>query len=104
MLTFLRRLFSPSPQGPPSADEARRLARLLVSEIKLYNAATVARLREDPAAAQQMLQDLYRSYWTFAERVGHGPQTQLVFREEATRILADGDAQLLEPIWAKLLE
>ena len=44
-----------------------------------------------------LLGELTRAYDVYAKRVGNDPEAQATFRDEAVRILGDGNAQLLEP-------
>jgi hypothetical protein len=77
-------------------DDARRLARLLISEIKLYNEKKV----EDGRAAQDLYErlkdDIERSRQVYDERTpANIRQDTDFFHDELVRILADGRAEAL---------
>ena len=77
-------------------DDAKRFARLLVSEIKLYNEAQVAAGREHRDLYERLREDIERSRRMYQERV----PTQIhsstnYFYEELVRTLANGDPTLL---------
>jgi hypothetical protein len=83
-----------SPQR--ALDDARRLARLLISEIKLYNEKKV----EDGRAAQDLYErlkdDIERSRQVYDERTPASiRQDTNFFHDELVRILADGRAEAL---------
>jgi hypothetical protein len=94
MLGFLRALFA---SKPPTADDRRRFAGLVLSELKLHNEKLLSELRQNPASMSQLLGELSRAYDVYARRVGNDPEAQAAFRNEAVRILGHGDARLLEP-------
>ncbi len=77
-------------------EEARRFARLLVSEIKLYNEDEVERGRAERDLCTRLREDIDRSREMFEKRIpadvreGHD-----YFQDELIRILADGDADAL---------
>jgi hypothetical protein len=77
-------------------EEARRFARLLVSEIKLYNEDEVERGRAERDIGVRLKEDIDRSREMYEKRipadVRHGHD---YFRDELVRILADGDADAL---------
>jgi len=85
-----------SPEEEASHEEARRFARLLVSEIKLYNEDEVERGRSEKDLGERLRDDIERSREMFEKRIptevrdGHD-----YFRDELVRILADGDADAL---------
>jgi len=103
MLEFLRGLFSPKPATAADPDDRRRFASLVISELKLYNEKLVTGLRRDPSVINQLLPELRRAYEMYVARTDGSPEAKSVFREEAVRILANGDAQLLEPSLSGLL-
>ncbi len=76
---------------------ARRYARLLVSEIKLYHEAAVADGRRDRNLATRLGGEIARARALYEERVP--PQVRQradYFHDELVRLLADGDATLLQ--------
>ncbi len=89
------------PEDERRAHEiARRFARLLVSEILLYNERKVeeGRLRKD--LYERLKDDIERSHRMYQERisprVSDGPN---YFREELVRSLANGDESALKLPW-----
>jgi hypothetical protein len=87
-----------SAGGPPSEDmkkhdEARRFARLLVSEIKLYNESKVDQGRKNKDLYERLKEDIDRSRQMYDERISEDVRkTSNYFYDELVRILADGDA------------
>ena len=85
-----------APVEDARQEEARRFARLLVSEIKLYNEDEVERGRSEKDIGSRLKEDIDRSREMFEKRIpedvraGHD-----YFRDELVRILADGDADAL---------
>jgi len=83
-------------EDDPRHEEARRFARLLVSEIKLYNEEEVDRGRIEKDLAIRLKEDIDRSREMFEKRIsaeirsGHN-----YFQEELVRILADGNPDAL---------
>jgi hypothetical protein len=79
-------------------DAARRYARLLVSEIKLYHEAAVTQGRRDRNVLERLRQEIDRARRLYDERV---PPAILArtdyFNLELVRTLANGDATLLGP-------
>jgi hypothetical protein len=86
----------PGPDEDARQEEARRFARLLVSEIKLYNEDEVERGRAGKDIGARLKEDIDRSREMYEKRIpadvrsGHD-----YFRDELVRILADGDADAL---------
>ena len=77
-------------------EEARRFARLLVSEIKLYHEEQVERGRESRDLYQRLQEDIDRSREMFEKRISDEVrQKQDYFQDELVRILADGDPDVL---------
>jgi hypothetical protein len=93
----------PAPQIAPITeeeqklhDDAKRFARLLVSEIKLYNEAQVAAGRENKDLYERLREDIERSRKMYMDRVpSHIYSSTNYFYEELVRTLANGDASLL---------
>ena len=99
----------PTPRHTPPArghqashddddDAARRYARLLVSEIKLYHEAAVTQGRRDRNVLERLRLEIDRARRLYDERV---PSAILAstdyFNQELVRTLANGDATLLGP-------
>lgn len=77
-------------------EEARRLARLLVTEIKLYNEEKVREGRESNNLYDQLRDDIERSRRIYEERIDDEVREEGdYFQEEVVRILAGGDSTAL---------
>jgi len=77
-------------------DEARRFARLLVSEIKLYNESKVEQGRRNKDLYERLKEDIDRSRQMYDERIGDDVRkVSNYFYDELVRILADGRAEAL---------
>lgn len=77
-------------------EEARRLARLLVTEIKLYNEEKVREGRENNDIYDQLRDDIERSRRIYEERIDDEVRQDAdYFQEEVVRILAGGDSTAL---------
>jgi hypothetical protein len=75
---------------------ARRYARLLVSEIKLYNEAAVRDGRQQRDLLQRLRAEIDRAQRLYEERVPPAVGgRQLYFQQELVQTLADGDPALL---------
>ena len=85
-----------SPEDEARHEEARRFARLLVSEIKLYNEEEVERGRSGNDLYRRLKEDIDRSREMFEKRIP--PEVRAVrdyFQDELVRILGDGDPDCL---------
>ena len=90
------RLAGLSAEDQSKHEEARRFARLLVSEIKLYNEEAVERGREQRDLYQRLRDDIDRSREMYEKRIPADIRAARDhFREELVRILAGGDAGAL---------
>jgi hypothetical protein len=101
----------PPPPAPPAAGidlsqlseeeqkvhkDAKRFAKLLVSEIELYNKAKVADGRKNGDLYKRLKSDIDRSRQTFEKRFGKTAAKQFdYFHDEIVRTLAANDAALL---------
>ncbi|MBW3672102.1 MAG: hypothetical protein KY432_10585 [Acidobacteria bacterium] len=77
-------------------DDARRFARLLVSEIKLYNEGKVDQGRKNGDLYERLKEDIDRSRQMYEDRIP--PEVREgsnYFYDELVRILADGNADSL---------
>jgi hypothetical protein len=90
-------------EAPPTAaneDEiqgARRYARLLVSEIKLYNEGAVRVGRERRDLRTRLREEIDRARRLYEQRVGASvPDPESYFHQELVQTLAEGDASLFE--------
>ena len=76
---------------------ARRYARLLVSEIKLYHESAVVDGRRDRDLATRLGGEIARARRMYEQRVPSDVRRRTDhFHDELVRTLADGDARLLE--------
>jgi len=77
-------------------DEARRFARLLVSEIKLYNESKVDQGRKNRDLYERLKEDIDRSRQMYEERISEDVRkSSNYFYDELVRILADNNADVL---------
>ena len=77
-------------------EQARRFARLLISEILLYNPDQVQEGKEQRDLADRLKEDLERSEKMYRRRVApHVAAQTNYFQEEVLRTLADGDPAIL---------
>lgn len=82
-----------------AVDDARRIARLLVSEIKLYNERKVAEGRVAGDLYERLRDDIERSRQVYAERTPEHVRAQAdFFHEELVRTLAEGKPEALGPV------
>jgi hypothetical protein len=108
-------LRAPAPAPPPAAprpaapaippeqqkahDDAKRFARLVVSEIKLYNESKVAEGRKAKDIYERLKEDIERGRQMYQDRVPAPVRDQTnYFYDELVRILAGGDASALGPM------
>ena len=86
----------PQSEDAKKHDEARRFARLLVSEIKLYNETKVEQGRRNKDLYERLKEDIDRSRQMYDERIGDDVRkVSNYFYDELVRILADGNAESL---------
>ncbi len=94
----------PVPYAPPDSatpeDElhrkAKRFAKLLVDEIKLYNQARVAEGRQNRDLYGRLRDDIEKSRATYDKRYSETPAAEAnYFNYELVRILADNDVTLM---------
>lgn len=89
------------PPGPvPVEDDlhrkAKRFAKLLVEEIKLYNQPKVAEGRSSGDLYDRLREDIEKSRATYNKRYGETPAASAdYFNQELIRILADNDVSLM---------
>jgi GAF domain-containing protein len=80
-------------------DDAKRLARLLVSEIKLYNERKVEEGRAAGDLYERLKDDIQRSRQVYDERTPESVRNGTdFFRDELVRILGDGRPEALGPM------
>jgi hypothetical protein len=88
-----------SPEEQKAHDDAKRFARLVVSEIKLYNEAKVAEGRRQKDLYERLKEDIERGRQMYQERVPpHVRDATNYFYDELVRILAGGEAAALGPM------
>jgi len=88
-----------SPEEQKAHDDAKRFARLVVSEIKLYNETKVNEGRRNKDIYERLKEDIERGRQMYTERVGpRVRETTNYFFDELVRILAGGDASALGPM------
>ena len=86
----------PQTEDAKKHDEARRFARLLVSEIKLYNESKVEQGRKNKDLYERLKEDIDRSRQMYDERIADDVRkVSNYFYDELVRILADGRADAL---------
>jgi hypothetical protein len=77
-------------------DAARRYAKLVATDIRLYNEEAVVLGRREGDLAQRLAEHLRRGKETFIKRHGSlGPVAMDILREAYVDVLAGGDAELL---------
>jgi hypothetical protein len=85
-----------SDQEEKAHNDARRFARLLVSEIKLYNEQKVSEGRANRDLYDRLKEDIERSRQMYDKRVTPGVAAEFdYFYEELVNTLAEGDAAKL---------
>jgi len=88
-----------SAEDQKAHDDAKRFARLVVSEIKLYNEAKVTEGRKTKDIYERLKEDIERGRQMYHDRVAQSVRdTSDYFHDELVRILAGGDANALGPI------
>jgi hypothetical protein len=88
-----------SPEDQKAHDDAKRFARLVVSEIKLYNEAKVTEGRKTKDIYERLKEDIERGRQMYHDRVAAPVRdTSDYFRDELVRILAGGDPSALGPM------
>jgi hypothetical protein len=88
-----------APHDQKAHDDAKRFARLVVSEIKLYNEAKVAEGRKTKDIYERLKEDIERGRQMYQDRVpGDIRRSTDYFTDELVRILAGGDASALGPM------
>jgi hypothetical protein len=76
--------------------KARRFAKLLVEEIKLYNQSKVTEGREKRDLYERLREDIEKSRATYEKRYGQSlAASGEYFNQELVRILADNDIKLM---------
>jgi len=87
-----------APEDQKAHDDAKRFARLVVSEIKLYNEAKVTEGRKTRDIYERLKEDIERGRQMYHDRVSAPVRDSSdYFYDELVRILAGGDATALGP-------
>jgi hypothetical protein len=88
-----------APEEQKAHEDAKRFARLVVSEIKLYNEAKVNEGRRQKDIYERLKEDIERGRQMYTDRVA-APVREATnyFYDELVRILAGGDASALGPM------
>jgi hypothetical protein len=85
-----------SPEEERKHEEARRFARLLVSEIRLYNEQAVQEGKANRDIYARLKEDIDRSREMYEQRIPAEVRAVAdYFYEELVRTLADGDPDAL---------
>jgi hypothetical protein len=88
-----------APEDQKAHDDAKRFARLVVSEIKLYNESKVTEGRRNKDIYERLKEDIERGRQMYSERVAPPVRdTTNYFYDELVRILAGGDQSALGPM------
>jgi hypothetical protein len=86
----------PTPIMPdPSHEKARRFAKLLVEEIKLYNQSKVAEGRARGDLYSRLREDIEKSRSAYQKRYGESVRDVDYFTQELVRILADNNRAVM---------
>lgn len=87
---------SPASDDSELHKKAKRFAKLLVEEIKLYNQPKVNEGRQNGDLYDRLKEDIEKSRATYDRRYGEGPVASAgYFNQELIRILADNDISLM---------
>ena len=92
---------APAAAGPAGGDDdlhrkAKRFAKLLVEEIKLYNQPKVAEGKQSRDLYDRLREDIEKSRATYDKRYGETEAASAdYFNQELVRILADNDLSLM---------
>jgi hypothetical protein len=87
---------APAPGDEEVHKKAKRFAKLLVDEIKLYNQKKVEEGKKNKDLYTRLKEDIDKSRQTYDKRWGASAAASAdYFQSELVRILADGDASLM---------
>lgn len=88
-----------SPEETKAHEDAKRFARLIVSEIKLYNEAKVTEGRKAKDLHSRLKEDIERGRQMYHDRISPSLRNNTnYFHDELVRLLAGGDASALGPM------
>ena len=87
----------PQEEDDPATKKAKRAARVLVSDLVLYNEAAVKAARQHGDLYSRLREDIDRSYQHYQERISDlkPPGNRNFFKEEIIRQLGDGDPNVI---------
>jgi hypothetical protein len=87
---------APAPIEDELHRKAKRFAKLLVEEIKLYNQPRVAEGKHNRDLYERLREDIEKSRATYQKRYAETPAAEAdYFNQELIRILADNDVSLM---------
>ncbi len=88
---------APVDDDDPSTKKAKRAARVLVSDLLLYNEAAIKAARQHGDLYARLKEDIDRSYQHYQERIAdlNTRADRNFFKEEIIRQLANGDPKVL---------
>jgi hypothetical protein len=85
-----------TPESDPRREEARRYARLVATDIRLYNEEAVVVGRRQRDLARRLADQLQRGRDAFAQRFPDlGPDGKQLLDDAFVQVLAGGDASLI---------
>ena len=84
-----------APALDEAHDRARRFAKLLVEEIKLYNQTKVAEGRARGDLYSRLREDIEKSRAAYQKRYGESVKDVDYFTQELMRILADNNRAVM---------
>jgi hypothetical protein len=88
-----------SPEEAKAHEDAKRFARLIVSEIKLYNEAKVTEGRKAKDLHSRLKEDIERGRQMYHDRISPSLRNNTnYFHDELVRLLAGGDPSALGPM------
>ncbi len=88
---------APQPVLDEAHEKARRFAKLLVEEIKLYNQTKLAEGRARGDIYSRLQEDIEKSRGAYQKRYGESVKDADYFSQELMRILADNNRAVMGP-------
>jgi hypothetical protein len=86
----------PAAEPDPGAEEVRRFARLVATDIRLYNEEAVVHGRQQRDLAQRLGEQLHRGRESFVQRFPElGEDGLRILRDSYVQVLAGGDESLI---------
>jgi hypothetical protein len=86
----------PAPEPDPRVDEVRRFAKLVATDIRLYNEEAVVHGRQQRDLAQRLGEQLHRGRESFVQRFPElGADGLRILRDSYVQVLAGGDDSLI---------